>query len=162
MITYVWIAILLAGYPAAYLAHRLRLRGVFLRGTRLLAEQVADLRIAVEHAREVATTERDRTSRYFAKISAMAEERDGWHHLYTQQAIGHGNAQNLMMGEIEKLARALSAKGVTYQMPRILQEVREEFLGKYETPARTSTPLSEMKLQPVKMTAPAEPPPESA
>ena len=143
MMTYVY-ALLLAGYPLAYLLHRWRLRSVFMHGTRILSEQVADLQIGVERAREQVGQERDKTSRYVKQILAIERERDDWHNLYTGQAIGHGNAQNLMMGEIEKLARTLAAKGVKYSMPRILQDVREEYLGKYEMPARADKPLPEI------------------
>ncbi len=120
---------------AAYPLHLWRLKVVFMAGTRILTEQVAELRVGID-------TERDKTSRYFTAIDGIKKERDDWHQLYTGQAIGHGNAQNLMMGEIEKLARALAAKGVRYSMPRVLQEVREEYLGKYEMPARADTPLA--------------------
>lgn len=142
MTTYVCVA-LLCGYPLAFLLHRWRVKDVFMRGTEILVEQVTELRVQLDATRELVTRERDKTSRYFTKISDMEHERDEWHQLYTGQAIGHGNAQNLMMGEIEKLARVLAAKGVKYSMPMILQEVRAEYLGKYEMPARADKPIGD-------------------
>jgi len=142
MMTYICL-LLLVGYPLAFLLHRGRLKRVFMRGTEILVQQVTELRLQLDAAREVTTQERDKTSRYFTKISEMERERDDWHQLYTGQAIGHGNAQNLMMGEIEKLARVLAAKGVKYSMPMILQEVRAEYLGDYEMPARASKSLDD-------------------
>jgi hypothetical protein len=121
---------------ASYPLHLWRLRVVFLRGTRVLAEQVASLQIEVERARDVAQSERDKASRYFEKISDFEKERDEWRRLYTGQSIGHGNAQELMMKTIEDMGRVLSQKGIRFQIPKVLHAVREEFLGTYELPAR--------------------------
>lgn len=136
-LTYVALALLALGYPLGFLWHTRRVSAVFMAGTKILTTEMGELKLQIEEARA-------QKDRYFDKISEMEKQRDEWHALYTSQAIGHGNAQNLMMGEIEKLARALAVKGVRYKMPMVLQAVREEFLQTYEMPARADTSLQEM------------------
>lgn len=109
-----------------------------MRGTRILTEDVAALRVQLDAAR-------DKTSRYFDLISEMEKERNGWHKLHQEECIGHGNAQNLMMGTIEDMARTMSAKGLRFQIPRVLHAVREEFLQSFELPAREDVPLDKRK-----------------
>jgi len=127
----------------------------WLRGSRLkahheraLAEKNAMLDILradsaaslaqLEHALTEAITERDKSSRYFLKITEFEQERDRIQVLYTRHAIGHGNAQQLMMNTIETLVRQLQAKGVRAQIPKVLHVVREEYQANYEVPARAA------------------------
>lgn len=99
-------------------------------------QRIAELQAEVERARQVADAERDKSSRYFLKITDFEKERDQWQELYTRQSIGHGNAQSLMMRTMEQMAQQLQAKGVRAQIPKALHAVREEFLQNHELPAR--------------------------
>ena len=107
----------------------------FMRGTRLLAEECAGLKIEVERARDVAGDERARTARYFEKITDFERERTTWQTSYYEQSLGHGNAQQLMINTIETLARQLQENGVRPQIPKIIYAIREEYQTQHEMPA---------------------------
>ena len=111
-----------------------------MAGTRVMAQRLG----AAEVAREEARAQKDR---YFEKISEFEKQRNDWHRLYVEQSIGHGNAQNLMMDTIEQMGKVLSANRIRFQIPRVLHEVRAEFLEKYEMPARADE-LAEKKPEP--------------
>lgn len=102
----------------------------------ILTDQVAALQHQIEAARLEAQAERDKSSRYLGKCQDFESERDEFYRLYTSQSIGHGNAQNLMMQTIDRLAQQLQAKGVRVQIPKVLHVVREEFREQHEMPAR--------------------------
>jgi len=127
-ITYV-IAALILLCAAGWALHRRRVKSMFMKGTRALALQVGSLQVALEDARA-------QKDRYFSKIEEFEKQRDDWHQLYVDQSIGHGNAQNLMMGTIEQMGKVLSAKGIRFSIPRVLHEVRAEFMETHEMPAR--------------------------
>jgi len=93
-------------------------------------------RIEVERARDIAGAADAKTDRYFEQISVFEKQRDHWQKLYFDQAVGHGNAQSLMMGTIEKLCRDLVAKGARPQVPKVLYTLREEYIQTHELPAR--------------------------
>jgi len=145
-VLYAIIAVLLIGYPLLW-----RLRGRTEReeavrlGKRALADEMARsgklqgdvdaLRFEVEAARELATIERGKSSRYFDHMQEFERERTQWQELYWDQSIGHGSAQNLMMQTIEQLAQRLQAKGVKFKMNPILETLRQEFREHHELPA---------------------------
>ena len=107
--------------------------------------------------REVAQAERDKSSRYFLKITDFENERNQWQKLYSDQSIGHGNAQNLMMHTIEQLAAQLAAKGVKFKVPKVLQAIRDEFAETHEMPARAQLQaLTESMKQAQLVSTPAE------
>jgi hypothetical protein len=170
MNTWIWVSSALAlGYPLL-LSWALDRQRIALRATSVAIQEGGEARLALDLATHENITERDRlhaelklvisdfhserdkVSRYFAKISDFERERDGWQKLYHEQSIGHGNAQALMMGTIENLARQLHAKGVRAQIPKVLHEIREEFIGKHEMPARAGADA-------LMSQAAAEPPP---
>ncbi len=114
---------------ACWVLHRWRLKAVFMAGTRLLASRLGTMQLERDEARA-------EKERYYLKIAEFEKQRNDWHKLYVEQSIGHGNAQNLMMDTIEQMGRVLSAKGIRFQIPRVLHEVRAEFLESHEMPAR--------------------------
>ncbi len=104
--------------------------------TQALAAARAEVVTELAAARAEATAERDKSSRYFLKISDFERERTQWQNLYTSQSIGHGNAQNLMMRTIEDFARLLQNHGVKVVVPKVLSAIREEFQATHEQPSR--------------------------
>lgn len=100
-----------------------------------------ELRVQVERAREEAGEARDQKSRYFDKISGIEKEMTGWKNLYREQAIGHGNAQALMMNVIEHQQKLLRAKGVRFDVPEVLRALREEFQATHELPSKDAEAL---------------------
>lgn len=104
-----------------------------------LNRRISELTSELERAREVTQDERARRERYFEKISEFEKERSGWQKLYYEQAIGHGNAQELMMGTIEALANQVQALGGKPRIPSVLQAVRSEYVTHHELPARAAT-----------------------
>lgn len=141
MISYTY-ALVALGFVclAGWLLHMRRVRTVFMRGSQALAAELGATQIALE----VARAQKDR---YFEVISGFEKQRNDWHALYVEQSIGHGNAQNLMMDTIEQMGKVLSSKGIRFSIPRVLHEVRAEFLEKYEMPARADE-LGEKKPDP--------------
>lgn len=159
---WIWTAVTTVTVCASgWLLQRRFWMGVFKRGTQLLVEETVQLKLDlktqeddhaartetlhgelkqaladIQSARAETKVESDKRSRYFDKISEVQAERDQWYKLYTAQSIGHGNAQALMMGTIEQLARQMKAKGIEPKIPRILQDVRAEFQTTHEEPAR--------------------------
>ncbi len=130
MISYTYALLVLALVSfVGVVAHTWRVRRVFMRGTSVLGAQLGAAQVAIEEARA-------QKDRYFQTITEFEKQRNSWHQLYVDQSIGHGNAQNLMMDTIEQMGKVLSSKGVRFQIPRVLHEVRAEFLEKYEMPAR--------------------------
>ena len=110
-------------------AHRRRVRAMFMQGTQTLATELGATQVALQ-------TARDEKERYYLQIAEFERQRNGWHKLYIEQTIGHGNAQVLMMETIDKMGRALSDRGIKFRIPRVLHEVRAEFLETHEMPAR--------------------------
>ncbi len=90
---------------------------------------LGDTQVALEDARA-------QKDRYYDKIAEFEKQRNDWHRLYVEQSIGHGNAQNLMMDVIEQMGKVLTAHKIRFNIPRVLHEVRAEFLERYEMPAR--------------------------
>jgi len=119
------VLLLLVGYGA----YRLRLRTMFMRGTRALAVRLGETQVALEQARA-------EKERYYLQIAEFEKQRDGWHGLYIEQTIGHGNAQNLMMEVIDQMGRKLSEHSIKFRVPHVLHEVRAEFNEKFEQVAR--------------------------
>jgi len=176
MNTWFWIACgLWCGYPVLWFLGRKSWRSIALRATSVVVAERDEAKLALENATQESAaerarlhaelklvisdlhTERDKVSRYFVKISAFERERDEWQRMYHEQSIGHGNAQSLMMGTIEKLSRQLQEKGVRVQIPKVLHEIREEFLGAHELPAREGVEALR-KLQATQTTAETTPP----
>ena len=172
MNTWFWVAcVLVCGYPVLWLLGSKSWRALAIRATNerdeaRLALELATQERATERERLHAElklvindlhSERDKVSRYFSKISDFEKERDTWQRMYHEQSIGHGNAQALMMGTIENLSRQLQAKGVRVQIPKVLHEIREEFLGAHELPSREGVEALK-KLQAAQPTAEATPP----
>ncbi len=129
-------------FDQALIAQAARLNALseqtFLEGTRLVAEECAALKIEVERAREVAGTERATRERYFNQISEFERQRTQWQTSYYEQSVGHGNAQDLMMGTIEALARQLQALGQRPKIPSVLHALRSEYQATHEMPARAA------------------------
>jgi len=115
--------------PLAIWLHRKYLGLAIDTATTYLRGQLNDMSDELELAR----LQRDT---YFTKIDSIANERDIWIDLHNREAIGHGNAQNMMMGTIDALGRQLVALGERPKIPRVIQEVREEYQAAFETPAR--------------------------
>lgn len=178
MNTWFWAACaLVGGYPVLWLVGSKSWKNIALRATRVVVAERDEAQVALELAMQESATERDRlhaelklvindlhterdkVSRYFAKISDFERERDGWQNMYHTQSIGHGNAQALMMSTIENLARQLQAKGVRAQIPKVLHEIRDEFLGTHELPAREGVEALKKltAAQPTAETAPTTP-----
>jgi len=134
MISWILVAILALGYPALWFERRRHLKRVFEVGTRHLSEQVGELRQQLED-------ERGRRERFQAKNSEISDERDGWIKLYHDQAIGHGNAQNLMMEVIDRLGAQLSSRGIKVKVPSVISLMREEFMTQHELPSRKAMEL---------------------
>ncbi len=160
----IMICALLLGYPLllvlytrrlakAMAAEKVAAAEAFMTGTKLMAEQLADLTIEVERAREATEAERAKGVRYFHKISDFETERTKWQELYYTQSIGHGNAQQLMMNTIEDLARKLQKLGVRAHIPRVLQAVRDDYLSEHEMPARAA----QAEAKPTEATPPTTP-----
>ncbi len=131
MISYTYAALVL-GFVCllGLVLHGWRLKRVFMAGTREMAIQLGVAEVALAEARS-------QKDRYYEKIAEFEKQRNSWHALYVEQSIGHGNAQNLMMSTIEEMGKVLSSKGIRFNIPRVLHEVRAEFLEKYEMPARS-------------------------
>lgn len=157
MNTWFWVSgALVCGYPVLWLCGSRLWKATAVRATAVARDKLTASEQALEAAATEQTTERDRlhaelklvindlhgerdkVSRYFAKISDFERERTEWQRLYHEQSIGHGNAQALMMGTIERMARQLQDKGVRVQIPKVLHEIREEFLSQHEMPARSA------------------------
>ncbi len=111
------------------IAHTRRVVSVFMRGTKVLAAENGALQVALETARA-------EKERYYLQIAEFEKQRNAWHALYVEQTIGHGNAQNMMMEVIDAMGRRLSESGIKFKIPRVLHEVRSEFLEQHEMPAR--------------------------
>jgi len=148
MITWVLLAISCLGYPLLWRLSARRWTRVFDAGTRMLAEEVATLKIEVERSREVASEERAKRERYFDSISKAERECQSWKDLYHSQSIGHGNAQELMMQTITNAQRVLAAKGVKLSIPRVLYAIREEFVAEHEMPSRAALDTKKPDTQP--------------
>lgn len=138
MIAWVLLAIAGLGHLVHWRLLTRRWTRVFHTGTRLLAEEVATLKIEVERSREVATEERAKRERYFLSISKAESECESWKKLYHEQSIGHSNAQELMMQFITRAQQALAAKGVRLQIPKVLNEIRDDFREQHEMPSRAA------------------------
>lgn len=140
------IAALVAGYPLCLWAGWWRARtegkktaeATFMRGTTLLAEECATLKVELERAREVAADERGKRERYFVKISEFERQRTDWQERYYAQSIGHGNAQELMMATVENLARQLQSLGHRPRIPSVLHALRAEYQSQHEMPSRAA------------------------
>lgn len=115
---------------------RVTLEKVYVESTRGLVEQLSDVTREVERAREIASAETAKRERYFEQLAVFEKQRNEAWKNYFDQAIGHGNAQNLMMTTIERFARELQARGGRPQIPKVLYKVREEYLLSHEVPAR--------------------------
>lgn len=109
--------------------YRRRQLALFARGHKVLTDNVGYLQVQLNEARA-------RAERYQNKIAGVLQERDQWHKLWQEQSIGHGNAQNMMMGTIEEMGRLLTQHKVRYQLNPLLQTVRSEYLEQHEMPAR--------------------------
>lgn len=134
MISWILVTILALGYPVLWLERRRHTKRVFETGTRHLSEQVGELRHLLDD-------ERAQKGRFQAKNSEISDERDGWIKLYHDQAIGHGNAQNLMMEVIDRLGAQLSSRGIKIKIPSVISLMREEFMQKHELPSREAMEL---------------------
>ena len=98
---------------------------------------------------------RTRADNYFQKIDDATRQRDIWVSLHHAESIGHGNAQNLMMEQIEILVRKLeNVKGAVRlhlgaesalsqrvdvlcktRLNPVLEQVRAEHQATYVQPA---------------------------
>ncbi len=108
-------------------------------------EEARQAREAFEHCRGQ-WTEWERKAESFRSInSSILDERDKWQHLYTDQSVAHGNAQAIMMGAIEYMGKKLSAHGIPFQVPPVLQEVRAAFIDNHVTPALAQTDQATIK-----------------
>lgn len=96
--------------------------------------EIQNARAAFEHAR-AQWEEWERKAESFRSInSSILRERDTWQGLYNEQSIAHGNAQAIMMGAIEYMGKKLSIAGITFQIPPVLEEVRQQFIHNHVTP----------------------------
>ncbi len=111
MISWVICGVLLLGYPAFWLERRRHTRVVFERGHALLTQHLGDLQQQLEQARET-------THRYQLKIGDTLAERDRWVTLYYEESIGHGNAQDMMMGLINRMGAKLQQAGAVGEIER--------------------------------------------
>jgi hypothetical protein len=91
--------------------------------------------------------------------SGILTERDNWQHLYFDQAVGHGNAQAMMMSTIDYLAGRLRGLGVEVPLPAALSQVQQEFTRQHVTPVLAQ---SAPKLSPASQVAEDVQPKEGA
>lgn len=63
--------------------------------------------------------------------SSVLLERDKWQRLYWDQVSGHGNAQALMMAEIERLAVRLKGLGQKVEVPPVIRATMDEFTARH-------------------------------
>ncbi len=143
MISWICVAVLVLGYPLFWLERRRHLKRAFERGTKHLTDQMGELQYQLETARTMFEDERGQKQRFQAKNLEIQTERDQWIKLYHDQAIGHGNAQNLMMEVIDRLGAQLTSRGIKYKVPSVLQLMREEFMQNHELPSRKALELLE-------------------
>jgi hypothetical protein len=82
-----------------------------------------------------------RAEEHRRSIAGILQERDTAWKLYDEQAIGHGNAQVLMMSGIAYLHQELAKRGVNIEMPSIIRETHEQYVEGHVTPvlARNGT-----------------------
>jgi hypothetical protein len=103
-------------------------------GTLMARDAIAVAHAAFEHARGQ-WEDWERKAESFRSInSSILDERDKWQRLYTEQSIAHGNAQAIMMGAIEYMGKKLSIAGIAFQVPAVLEEVRQAFIQNHVTP----------------------------
>lgn len=98
-----------------------------------LADQKAELTQVAEHCRLQWVDWEKRAESYRSINSGILDERDKWQRLYDQQSAAHGNAQGLMMGAIDYMGKKLHAAGITFQIPPVLEEVRQQFIHSHVT-----------------------------
>lgn len=97
-------------------------------------EEAKQAREAFEHCRQQ-WEEWERKAESFRSInSSILDERDKWQHLYGEQSVAHGNAQAIMMGAIEYMGKKLAMAGIPFQVPAVLEEVRQHFIQNHVTP----------------------------
>jgi hypothetical protein len=70
-----------------------------------------------------------KTQRYFAEIESACNQRNHWSKLYQDMSTQYGNAQDLMIRTIERLARQLQAAGIKPKVPPVIKAVRDEFFA---------------------------------
>jgi len=69
---------------------------------------------------------------YFDKIEEVISEREVWRKLYHDQALGHDNAQGLMMRQIDELSRAFQREtGKRFKLNPTISKVRGEWDSKH-------------------------------
>lgn len=96
--------------------------------------EIQNAHAAFEHARGQ-WEEWERKAESFRLLnSSILHERDTWQRLYTEQSVAHGNAQAIMMGAIEYMGKKLTIAGVSFQVPPVLEEVRQQFIHNHVTP----------------------------
>lgn len=132
----------LALVPLATWLHRRAVARAIDTVTVYLRRQIEDMSGELDSAREAREAARAERDRYLVKVSDLAQERDAWMNLQRREAIGHGNAQNLMMQTIDGLGRQLQQAGKTPKIPAVIAQVREEFQAKFEDPARREDPVA--------------------
>ncbi len=93
---------------------------------------------ALTHQLQRTTAERDdferRAESNRLTIESVIQQRDGWCKLYDDQAIGHGNAQAIMMGVIEHQALKLRQAGIEVPLPPVIQETMGVFVQEHVDP----------------------------
>lgn len=106
-----------------------------IQKTRLDAdEEIRQAREAFEHCRQQWEEWERKAESYRSINSSILNERDTWQHLYGEQSVAHGNAQAIMMGAIEYMGKKLSVAGIPFQVPAVLEEVRQHFIQNHVTP----------------------------
>ena len=88
--------------------------------------------------------EKRKSGEYFGKIDETLNECEIWRSLYHRQAVGHDNAQGLMMKQIEALVFAYRKE--TGKMPKlqpIIEKVRVEWNEEHGAEARKERGLQD-------------------
>jgi hypothetical protein len=108
-------------------------------------ETVNATREAFEHCRDQWEEWERKAESYRSLNSSILNERDKWQHLYGEQSVAHGNAQAMMMGTIEYMGKKLTRSGISFQIPAVLEEVRQQYIENHVTPVLAERDRAEPK-----------------
>ena len=102
--------------------------------------EATDAVVAQKEVSERALKEAERKVEELAKaIGGVCDERDLWTKKYQTMAVQYGNGQDLMLREIQRLAQALSAKGIKVKLPKVIGALCEDFQVTHVQPAMAAS-----------------------
>lgn len=96
--------------------------------------EIQGTQAAFEHARAQWEDWEKKAESFRSFNAGILNERDTWQRLYSEQSVAHGNAQAIMMGAIEYMGKKLTTAGIPFQVPSVLEEVRQDFVRNHVTP----------------------------